>query len=243
MYDAFYSPPLSDSEFDSKPMVMLVGQYSTGKTSVRYGRTLACVPAAPDAGVWEKEGVTARLPPPALLACSFEKPRSPLSLLSTHTPQHTTNPVHSLPHRPRFPGAAHRAGADDGPLHRRDGRAGGARHPRWVGAAYSVWGTRALIHDIKISSARPFVARTRAPLTDTPPTHTLSPSHVNPTTHSTPLLGRTAGWCRERPGGGGEHALPGPGPLRRLLPQPLRGTSAFDLIQFARKEGRAQTTR
>jgi EH domain-containing protein 1 len=35
MYDVFYSPPLSDSEFDSKPMVMLVGQYSTGKTSVR----------------------------------------------------------------------------------------------------------------------------------------------------------------------------------------------------------------
>lgn len=34
MYDAFYSPALSDSEFDSKPMVMLVGQYSTGKTSV-----------------------------------------------------------------------------------------------------------------------------------------------------------------------------------------------------------------
>ncbi|TFJ82953.1 hypothetical protein NSK_005726 [Nannochloropsis salina CCMP1776] len=37
MYDAFYSPALSDSEFDSKPMVMLVGQYSTGKTSfIRY---------------------------------------------------------------------------------------------------------------------------------------------------------------------------------------------------------------
>ena len=34
MYDAFYSPALSDSEFDSKPMIMLVGQYSTGKTSV-----------------------------------------------------------------------------------------------------------------------------------------------------------------------------------------------------------------
>lgn len=34
MFDAFYSPALSDSEFDSKPMVLLVGQYSTGKTSV-----------------------------------------------------------------------------------------------------------------------------------------------------------------------------------------------------------------
>lgn len=43
MYDAFYSPPLSDSEFDSKPMVMLVGQYSTGKTSVKRGVVLESV--------------------------------------------------------------------------------------------------------------------------------------------------------------------------------------------------------
>jgi hypothetical protein len=35
MFDSFYSPALSDSEFDSKPIVLLVGQYSTGKTSVR----------------------------------------------------------------------------------------------------------------------------------------------------------------------------------------------------------------
>jgi len=33
-YDYFYeSPFLSDAEFDSKPQVMLIGQYSVGKTS------------------------------------------------------------------------------------------------------------------------------------------------------------------------------------------------------------------
>lgn len=33
----FHSPPLSDSDFDAKPMVLLVGQYSTGKTTfIRY---------------------------------------------------------------------------------------------------------------------------------------------------------------------------------------------------------------
>lgn len=36
-YDLFYSPYMSDAEFDSKPQVMLVGQYSVGKTSfIRY---------------------------------------------------------------------------------------------------------------------------------------------------------------------------------------------------------------
>ena len=36
-YDLFQSPSLSDAEFDSKPQVMLVGQYSVGKTSfIRY---------------------------------------------------------------------------------------------------------------------------------------------------------------------------------------------------------------
>lgn len=33
----FHSPQLDDSDFESKPMVLLVGQYSTGKTSfIRY---------------------------------------------------------------------------------------------------------------------------------------------------------------------------------------------------------------
>lgn len=36
-FDIFYSPFMSDAEFDSKPQVMLVGQYSVGKTTfIRY---------------------------------------------------------------------------------------------------------------------------------------------------------------------------------------------------------------
>ena len=36
-YDLFFSPLMTDAEFDSKPQVMLVGQYSVGKTSfIRY---------------------------------------------------------------------------------------------------------------------------------------------------------------------------------------------------------------
>ena len=33
MFDKFHSPLMSDSEFDSKPQVLMIGQYSTGKTS------------------------------------------------------------------------------------------------------------------------------------------------------------------------------------------------------------------
>ena len=33
-FDYFYSPLMTDSEFDSKPQVLLIGQYSTGKTTV-----------------------------------------------------------------------------------------------------------------------------------------------------------------------------------------------------------------
>ncbi len=32
-YDAFYSPLLTDTEIGAKPMVLLLGQYSTGKTT------------------------------------------------------------------------------------------------------------------------------------------------------------------------------------------------------------------
>ena len=33
----FHSPALDDPDFDAKPMIMLVGQYSTGKTTfIRY---------------------------------------------------------------------------------------------------------------------------------------------------------------------------------------------------------------
>lgn len=36
-YSHFHSPPLSPSDFDSKPMVLILGQYSVGKTSfIRY---------------------------------------------------------------------------------------------------------------------------------------------------------------------------------------------------------------
>lgn len=34
MFAWFHSPPLTDSEFESKPQVLMCGQYSTGKTSV-----------------------------------------------------------------------------------------------------------------------------------------------------------------------------------------------------------------
>ncbi len=32
-FHEFVSPPLNDPDFDAKPMILLVGQYSTGKTS------------------------------------------------------------------------------------------------------------------------------------------------------------------------------------------------------------------
>ena len=36
-FHEFHSPPLDDSDFSAKPMVLLVGQYSVGKTTfIRY---------------------------------------------------------------------------------------------------------------------------------------------------------------------------------------------------------------
>ena len=36
-YHDFHSPPLDETDFDAKPMILLVGQYSTGKTTfIRY---------------------------------------------------------------------------------------------------------------------------------------------------------------------------------------------------------------
>lgn len=32
-FDVFHSPCLTDAEFDAKPQVMLLGQYSVGKTT------------------------------------------------------------------------------------------------------------------------------------------------------------------------------------------------------------------
>ena len=37
MYERFYAPLMEDREFSAKPMVLLIGQYSVGKTSfIRY---------------------------------------------------------------------------------------------------------------------------------------------------------------------------------------------------------------
>uniref|UniRef100_A0A2S2QER4 EH domain-containing protein 4 n=1 Tax=Sipha flava TaxID=143950 RepID=A0A2S2QER4_9HEMI len=37
LYHEFHLPPLTDQDFEAKPMVLFVGQYSTGKTSmIRY---------------------------------------------------------------------------------------------------------------------------------------------------------------------------------------------------------------
>ena len=33
-FHEFHSPPLDDADFDSKPMILLVGQYSTGNQGV-----------------------------------------------------------------------------------------------------------------------------------------------------------------------------------------------------------------
>jgi hypothetical protein len=36
-FEAFHSPPMGDADFDAKPMILFIGQYSTGKSSmIRY---------------------------------------------------------------------------------------------------------------------------------------------------------------------------------------------------------------
>lgn len=50
-YGHFHSPPLSPSDFDSKPMVLLLGQYSVGKTSfIKYllGRDFPGIRVGPE---------------------------------------------------------------------------------------------------------------------------------------------------------------------------------------------------
>ena len=37
LFHDFHSPPFEEADFDAKPMILLVGQYSTGKTTfIRY---------------------------------------------------------------------------------------------------------------------------------------------------------------------------------------------------------------
>ena len=33
-FEKFHSPPMGDADFDPKPMVLVVGQYSTGKSTL-----------------------------------------------------------------------------------------------------------------------------------------------------------------------------------------------------------------
>jgi hypothetical protein len=40
LFDVFHVPLMSDAEFDSKPQIMLIGQYSVGKTTVRLMRII-----------------------------------------------------------------------------------------------------------------------------------------------------------------------------------------------------------
>lgn len=42
-FHEFHSPALEDADFDNKPMVLLVGQYSTGKTSFIRWENCTCV--------------------------------------------------------------------------------------------------------------------------------------------------------------------------------------------------------
>lgn len=41
LFDIFHVPLMSDAEFDSKPQIMLIGQYSVGKTTVYSLKCLA----------------------------------------------------------------------------------------------------------------------------------------------------------------------------------------------------------
>ena len=37
LFDKFHSPPLSEADFEANPMILMIGQYSTGKSSmIRY---------------------------------------------------------------------------------------------------------------------------------------------------------------------------------------------------------------
>lgn len=61
MFGWFHSPPLTDSEFESKPQVLMCGQYSTGKTSVSAFRRGVCGSGGGRVGGWVDIFVCARV--------------------------------------------------------------------------------------------------------------------------------------------------------------------------------------
>ena len=80
-YDLFFTPLMTDAEFDSKPQVMLVGQYSVGKTSfIRYilgrdfpGQRIGPEPTT-DRFVAVMDGPDERIIPGNALAVSHDMP-------------------------------------------------------------------------------------------------------------------------------------------------------------------------
>mmetsp|Transcript_4909 Transcript_4909/g.5066 ORF Transcript_4909/g.5066 Transcript_4909/m.5066 type:complete len:543 (+) Transcript_4909:252-1880(+) len=80
-YDLFFSPLMTDAEFDSKPQVMLVGQYSVGKTSfIKYilgrdfpGQRIGPEPTT-DRFVAVMDGIDERIIPGNALAVSHDMP-------------------------------------------------------------------------------------------------------------------------------------------------------------------------
>jgi EH domain-containing protein 1 len=80
-YDLFFTPLMTDAEFDSKPQVMLVGQYSVGKTSfIKYilgrdfpGQRIGPEPTT-DRFVAVMDGIDERIIPGNALAVSHDMP-------------------------------------------------------------------------------------------------------------------------------------------------------------------------
>ncbi len=85
-YGHFHSPPLSPSDFDAKPMVLLLGQYSVGKTSfIRYllGRDFPGIRVGPepttDRFTCILHGETDKIVPGAALCSQADRPFRGLS--------------------------------------------------------------------------------------------------------------------------------------------------------------------
>eukprot|EP00753_Platysulcus_tardus_P010756 PLAT3024.1.p1 GENE.PLAT3024.1~~PLAT3024.1.p1 ORF type:complete len:655 (-),score=279.59 PLAT3024.1:103-2067(-) len=89
-FEGFYSPLLRDSDFESKPMVLLLGQYSTGKTSfIRYmlGREFPGIRIGPepttDRFVAVMHGPEDRCTPGNAVAVAEDKPFRALTKFGT----------------------------------------------------------------------------------------------------------------------------------------------------------------